>query len=77
MCFEVHYSPVVEQLWVSVAFLLGPLPHWLDGFFLRKRAISFNELPGYTDLQIRTCGPSTHKTFGLEHYFKLVVIKPN
>ena len=46
MCFEVHYSPAVEKLWVSVAFLLGPLLHWLDGFFLRKRAMSFNELLG-------------------------------
>ena len=46
MCFEVHYSPVVEQLWVSAAFLLGPLPHWLDVFFLRKGAMSFNELLG-------------------------------
>lgn len=75
MCFEVHYSPVVEQLWVSVAFLLGPLPHWLDGFFLRKRAINLNALLGYADLQIRTWGPPTDKTFGPELYFKLVEIK--
>lgn len=72
---EIDYSPVVEQLWVSVAFLLGPLLHWLDGFFLRKRAINLNALLGYTGLQIRTLGPSTNKTFGPELYFKLVEIK--
>jgi len=77
MCFGVHYSPVVEQLWVSVAFLLLPLLHWLDGFFLRKRAINLNALLGYADLQIRTWGPSTDKTFGPLLYFKLVEIKAN